>query len=147
VAVRPIPVSWLTALRPGGRLVTTITGTALILTADKTDDGGAIGRIEWNRAGFMSTRTGPDYPPARCSYSERTGKPVCSSNVGRSMNFRACGVGITQTVHPRAWARPTSSPMRAARREAQTTRYNIPCVVGSGMILEASSCGELFQLP
>ncbi|MGH3866221.1 MAG: methyltransferase domain-containing protein [Pseudonocardiaceae bacterium] len=63
VAVRPIPASWLTALRPGGRLVTTITDTALILTADKTDDGGAIGRIEWDRAGFMPTRIGADYPP------------------------------------------------------------------------------------
>lgn len=63
VAVRPIPASWLAALRPGGRLVTTITGTALIITADKTDDGGAIGRIEWDRAGFMPTRTGADYPP------------------------------------------------------------------------------------
>jgi protein-L-isoaspartate O-methyltransferase len=63
VAVRPIPASWLTALRPGGRLVTTITGTALIVTADKTDDGGAIGRTEWDRAGFMHTRAGVDYPP------------------------------------------------------------------------------------
>ncbi|MGH4005419.1 MAG: methyltransferase domain-containing protein [Pseudonocardiaceae bacterium] len=62
VAVRPIPVSWLAALRPGGRLVTTIAGTALIITADKTDDGGAVGRIEWDRAGFMHTRTGADYP-------------------------------------------------------------------------------------
>jgi protein-L-isoaspartate O-methyltransferase len=63
VAVRPIPASWLSALRPGGRLVTTIASTALILTADKTRDGGAAGRIEWDRAGFMHTRTGPDYPP------------------------------------------------------------------------------------
>ena len=62
VAVRPVPASWLSALRPGGRLVTTITGTALILTADKTEDGGATGRIEWDRAGFMPTRTGNDYP-------------------------------------------------------------------------------------
>jgi protein-L-isoaspartate O-methyltransferase len=62
VSVRPIPASWLQALRPGGRLVTTIAGTALILTADKTEDGGAAGRIEWDRAGFMHTRTGPDYP-------------------------------------------------------------------------------------
>jgi protein-L-isoaspartate O-methyltransferase len=62
VAVRPIPASWLTALRPGGRLVTTIAGTTLILTADKTDDGGATGQIEWDRAGFMHTRTGADYP-------------------------------------------------------------------------------------
>jgi protein-L-isoaspartate O-methyltransferase len=63
VAVRPVPPSWLAALRPGGRLVTTITGTNLILTADKTPDGGASGRTEWDRAGFMHTRTGPGYPP------------------------------------------------------------------------------------
>ena len=54
----------LTALRPSGRLVTTITGTNLILTADKTPDGGAIGRTEWDRAGFMSARQGPTYPAA-----------------------------------------------------------------------------------
>lgn len=64
VAVRPVPASWLAALRPGGRLVTTITGTSLILTADKTPDGGAAGRTEWDRAGFMHTRSTPDYPPA-----------------------------------------------------------------------------------
>ncbi|MFC5187148.1 methyltransferase domain-containing protein [Actinomadura harenae] len=62
VAVRPIPASWLAALRPGGRLVTTIAGTNLLLTADRTPDGGAQGRIEWDRAGFMTTRTGLDYP-------------------------------------------------------------------------------------
>jgi len=64
VAVRPVPASWLTALRPGGRLVTTITGTNLILTADKTEDGGAAGRTEWDRAGFMHARQGRAYPPA-----------------------------------------------------------------------------------
>lgn len=64
VAVRPIPASWLAALRPDGRLVTTISGTNLILTADKTPDGGASGRTEWDRAGFMHSRTGPGYPPA-----------------------------------------------------------------------------------
>ena len=63
VAVRFVLASWLSALRPGGRLVTTITGTALILTADKTEDGGAAERIEWDRADFMPTRTGNDYPP------------------------------------------------------------------------------------
>lgn len=61
VAVRPIPASWLAALRPGGRLVTTLTGTNLIVTADKTPDGGATGRTEWDRAGFMHTRTSPGY--------------------------------------------------------------------------------------
>lgn len=63
VAVRPVPASWLAALKPGGRLVTTIAGTSLILTADKDDDGGATGTIEWDRAGFMHARHGDDYPP------------------------------------------------------------------------------------
>lgn len=61
VSVRPIPASWLRALRPGGRLVTTIAGTGLILTADKAADGGAVGRIEPDPAGFMRTRHGADY--------------------------------------------------------------------------------------
>lgn len=61
VSVRPIPVSWLEALQPGGRLVTTIAGTGMILTADRTPDGGAIGRIEPDPAGFMRTRHGEDY--------------------------------------------------------------------------------------
>ena len=63
VAVRPVPAGWLAVLRTGGRLVTTITGTALLDTADKTPDGGAAGRAEWDRAGFMNARTGPDYAP------------------------------------------------------------------------------------
>jgi protein-L-isoaspartate O-methyltransferase len=63
VAVRPIPASWLAALRPGGRLVTSLINIPVILTADKTEDGGAEGVIEWDRAGFMHTRTGPGYPP------------------------------------------------------------------------------------
>ncbi len=50
-------------MRPGGGLVTTIIGTNLILTADKTPDGGAAGRTAWDRVGFMSTRQGPTYPP------------------------------------------------------------------------------------
>ncbi|MEV6978103.1 methyltransferase domain-containing protein [Kitasatospora sp. NPDC093806] len=63
VGVRPIPVSWLAALRKGGRLVTTIRDTALILTAWKAPDGGAVGYIERDWAGFMGTRHGADYPP------------------------------------------------------------------------------------
>ncbi|WP_316763152.1 methyltransferase domain-containing protein [Streptomyces herbicida] len=64
VGVRPVPASWLAALRPGGRLVTTIGGTTLIVTAEKREDGSAVGRVEWDRAGFMRTRHGEDYPPA-----------------------------------------------------------------------------------
>lgn len=63
VSVPSVPASWLSVLRPGGRLVTTIAGTGLILTADKTDDGGGAGHIEWDRAAFMATRTSKDYPP------------------------------------------------------------------------------------
>jgi SAM-dependent methyltransferase len=63
MSVAPIPASWLTALRPGGRLVTVLAGTGLLVTADKTPDGGAAGRTEWYRAGFMAARSGSDYPP------------------------------------------------------------------------------------
>jgi len=63
VSVRPIPASWLAALNPGGRLVTTITNTSLIVSAVKTDDGGAAGQVERDWAMFMRTRTGADYPP------------------------------------------------------------------------------------
>ncbi|TXS01779.1 protein-L-isoaspartate(D-aspartate) O-methyltransferase [Streptomyces sp. col6] len=63
VSVPRIPATWLSALAPGGRLVTTVTGTGLIITADKTEDGGARGRVEWDRAAFMATRTGATYPP------------------------------------------------------------------------------------
>ncbi|MEO3856858.1 methyltransferase domain-containing protein [Acrocarpospora sp. B8E8] len=62
VAVRPLPASWLAALRPGGRLVTTIANTMIIIVADRADDGGAAGRVLWDRAGFMGTRSGIDYP-------------------------------------------------------------------------------------
>ncbi|MQA83647.1 MAG: hypothetical protein GEV03_03180 [Streptosporangiales bacterium] len=62
VAVKPIPASWLAALRPSGRLVTVLADTTLLLTATMGDDGWAQGRIEWDRAGFMAIRNGPDYP-------------------------------------------------------------------------------------
>ena len=58
-----IPASWLTALRPGGRFVTNIAGTGMVIVADKQPDGGAKGMVTWERAGFMHTRTGDDYPP------------------------------------------------------------------------------------
>jgi protein-L-isoaspartate O-methyltransferase len=63
VSVRPVPASWLAALRPGGRLVTTLENMPVIITADRTEDGGAVGTVEWDRAGFMRTRHGADYPP------------------------------------------------------------------------------------
>ncbi|MGW8374243.1 methyltransferase domain-containing protein [Streptomyces sp. ODS28] len=62
VSVPAVPPSWLGALAPGGRLVTTLSGTGLIVVADKTDDGGAAGHVAPEYAGFMNTRHGPDYP-------------------------------------------------------------------------------------
>lgn len=62
-SVAPVPASWLTALRPGGRLVTTLAGTCLLITANRTRDGGAKGQTGFYRAGFMEARTGPDYAP------------------------------------------------------------------------------------
>ncbi|MFE6496296.1 methyltransferase domain-containing protein [Streptomyces sp. NPDC057748] len=64
VSVPAIPVSWLKALTPGGRMVTTLSKTGLLIVADKTADGGATGRVAPEPAGFMSTRHDDDYPPA-----------------------------------------------------------------------------------
>ncbi|MFJ2937994.1 protein-L-isoaspartate(D-aspartate) O-methyltransferase [Streptomyces sp. NPDC087219] len=64
VSVPTIPPAWLKGLRPGGRLVTTITGTGLILYADKTPDGGAVGRTSFEPASFMGPRQGYDYEEA-----------------------------------------------------------------------------------
>ncbi|WP_223185735.1 methyltransferase domain-containing protein [Streptomyces sp. CBMA152] len=64
VSVSPLPASWLAALRPGGRLVTTLARTSVIVVADKTDDGGAVGMTARDWAGFMATRDSDDYPPS-----------------------------------------------------------------------------------
>ncbi|WP_327238471.1 hypothetical protein OG349_06260 [Streptomyces sp. NBC_01317] len=61
VAVPTVPVSWLEALAPGGRLVTTLARTGLIIVADKSADGGATGHVAPESAGFMSTRHGENY--------------------------------------------------------------------------------------
>jgi hypothetical protein len=39
VSIRPVLVSWLHALRPGGHLITVLAGTTQAGAADKTDDG------------------------------------------------------------------------------------------------------------
>jgi protein-L-isoaspartate O-methyltransferase len=75
-SVRPVPVSWLAALRPGGRIVTTLTGTTAILTADLQPDGTALGRLERDWAGFMPARHGPDYPPDNRPASHHDAEPA-----------------------------------------------------------------------
>jgi protein-L-isoaspartate O-methyltransferase len=59
VSLPGIPASWLTALNPDGRLVFSLTGGSVLITARKTPDGGAVGRVEYERASFMAARHGP----------------------------------------------------------------------------------------
>ena len=63
VSLPAIPASWLTALRPDGRLVFSLAGGPVLITARKTPDGGATGRVEYDRAGFMPARHGHGCPP------------------------------------------------------------------------------------
>ncbi len=74
-----VPVTWLRALRPGGWLVTTISGTGMIISAGKTADGGAAGQVEWMSAGFMPVRSESDYPPAL----RRDDEPLSGGEVSR----------------------------------------------------------------
>lgn len=55
-SVPHVPASWVTALRPGGRVVVTLSDTGLILVLDKRDDGTLRGVTSWERAGFMPAR-------------------------------------------------------------------------------------------
>lgn len=62
IAARCTPASMTHCLRSLPRSPpTTSPRTGLILTADKSEDGGARGRIEPDPAGFMRTRHGDDY--------------------------------------------------------------------------------------
>ncbi|KOG87881.1 methyltransferase domain-containing protein [Streptomyces varsoviensis] len=63
VSLPSVPAPLLAALNPGGRLVTTLADTGLILTADKRADGGAVGQVECEGAGFMTAHHGDGYPP------------------------------------------------------------------------------------
>jgi protein-L-isoaspartate O-methyltransferase len=60
VSVRPIPPAWLEALPVGGRIATTIAGTWIILTAQRTRDG-VFGQIARDWSGFMQARHSEDY--------------------------------------------------------------------------------------
>ncbi|WP_246147853.1 protein-L-isoaspartate(D-aspartate) O-methyltransferase [Nonomuraea turkmeniaca] len=101
--VRPIPPSWLAALRPGGRLVTTIAATPLILSAVKNAGGGADGHIGWDRGMFTAaevprdTRHEPTPSVARDTGEERLGRyPVARirpfSDVAAMLELAAPGI-------------------------------------------------------
>lgn len=74
VGLPGIPPGWLTALRPGGRLVTNLAGTGLVVAADVQPDGSATGRVTYERAGFMATRHGEDYPQEQPTRHAWTGQ-------------------------------------------------------------------------
>ncbi|MEY7974969.1 methyltransferase domain-containing protein [Streptomyces pilosus] len=93
VSMPRIPATWLAALAPGGRLVTTLAGTGLIITADKTEDGGAIGRVEWDRGAFMATRTGDDYPPALNDVFTTANHTEGEESVSPSPSWTSCRPG------------------------------------------------------
>jgi protein-L-isoaspartate O-methyltransferase len=63
VSVRPVPRSWLATLRPGGRIVTTIAQTSLLVSATLERGLVARGSVEADPASFMRTRSGANYPP------------------------------------------------------------------------------------
>ncbi|MFD3563457.1 methyltransferase domain-containing protein [Streptomyces sp. NPDC058686] len=86
VSVPAVPTSWLEALAPGGRLVTTLADTGLVIVADKTSDGGAVGHVAPEAAGFMSARHSEDYddtfpenPPAWQTARHAEGESITTS--------------------------------------------------------------------
>ncbi|MEU5030313.1 methyltransferase domain-containing protein [Streptomyces milbemycinicus] len=88
----------LAALRPGGRLVTTLARMNVIITADKEADGSARGVVEWDRAGFMPVRSGADYPTGTselfAAVRDREGEDVTEGrypvlNVAEAWDVRA----------------------------------------------------------
>jgi protein-L-isoaspartate O-methyltransferase len=139
VSLPGIPASWLTALHPGGRLVFSLTGGSVLITADKTPDGGAAGRVEYERAAFMPARHGPGDPPAPagpaldCDGDDVTTSPypvvdpawgwelnAVLSVTAPGLDYRTAtdpGTGITTTwiTHPDgSWARAASRPGQPA---------------------------------
>ncbi|QKW50988.1 methyltransferase domain-containing protein [Streptomyces buecherae] len=95
----PNLASAVAALRPGGRLVTTLAHMNVIVTADKEPDGSARGQVEWDRAGFMVTRSGADYPPGGGRLSERLRERVGEEvTTGRYPVFNVSGAWDVQAM-------------------------------------------------
>jgi hypothetical protein len=88
--VRPIPGTWVRALRPGGRLVAPIAGTTLILTADKQDDGTCVGRVEWDPADLppMSGSV-PEPPDLAAENTERHISPYAVLDLANAPDLAA----------------------------------------------------------
>jgi protein-L-isoaspartate O-methyltransferase len=70
VSMPGIPASWLAALRPGGRLVFSLSASGVLIVATKAANGGAVGQVLNDSAWFMSDRHGDDYPQRPASQSD-----------------------------------------------------------------------------
>jgi protein-L-isoaspartate O-methyltransferase len=141
VSVRPVPASWLAALRPGGQLITTIAGTPLMLVAAVREDGTAVGRVLAEQATFMPARNGLDYPlPLDNVYADARTRPgdtvrppaaaipdlhrdwqaatllaLVTPGVEHRSYQRPDGVRLTWLLHPNgSWARAEESGGDAA---------------------------------
>lgn len=143
VGVPHVPAAWLAALRPGGRLVTTLAGTMALVTARRTEDGGAWGQIEADRAGFMPARTGPDHeqpataPPVDADGQE-TRSPYPVVDLGSAAGLRSmlavavpgveCGFAQVRGLGSGWLAHPDGSWARAAgpRGEPAVVRQGGP---------------------
>lgn len=152
VSVPAVPASWLKALAPGGRLVTTIADTGLVIIADKTPDGGAVGHVAPEAAGFMAARHGEDYddtspenPQAWHTARHAEGESITTSpypltyvpdtwDVRSTLQLRVPGIDHrrhtaddgTRTVYmlhaDGSWARATA----AGRRDSPTVHQGGP---------------------
>jgi protein-L-isoaspartate O-methyltransferase len=152
VSMPAVPVSWLKALAPDGRLVTTIADTGLVIVADRTPDGGAVGHVAPEPAGFMRARFGEDYddtfpenPPVWQTAQHSEGESVTTSrypliyvpdtwDVRSTLELLAPGIDHrqhkaddgTRTVYmlhaDGSWARATAP----GRRESPTVHQGGP---------------------
>lgn len=78
VSVRPVPRSWLAALRPGGQIVTTIAQTSLLVSAKLERALVARGSVQPDPASFMRTRCGANYPPRLDPSTPPLGTPMAT---------------------------------------------------------------------
>ncbi|MFD4534707.1 methyltransferase domain-containing protein [Kitasatospora sp. NPDC058397] len=116
VSARPVPVPWLQALRRGGRLVTTIADTALILTAWKTPDGKTAREADGENVKLFR------YPVTDIRNNWEVWSMLTISIPGIEVDFEETPEGRTACLaHPDgSWAR------------AEATKFEPPTVHQSG---------------
>ncbi|MHC5902646.1 methyltransferase domain-containing protein [Streptomyces sp. S6] len=112
--LRPV----LRALEPGGRLVTTLAGTCLVVTGWKNLAGDVVGRVERGMAGFMSTRSGDNYP---CGQEELLAHALDAEGEHRSIG-RYPVVDVSEAWELRSMLEVTTPGVELAYRAEDLTR-------------------------